>query len=553
MDMKRFFLYFMVIAALALAGCGGNGGGGMAGGGNGGDTPTCPPGQTGTPPNCVTPGPTVADLFATAHTERAKAEGAATTAENAVKDATKYSGMLGVLKVKGDSSQATMNADNVLNAKTAANGAVMTAEGALAELRKADTAADTHNNTALNSAIAAAIEAAEQAIKDAKKEADSSDLKTAVQMVTGTNANKPKTSAQAGKTVAEKIEAALMPTAADNGAGIRVLHGSALPPTTGVGADTGKTLVKMNDSMGMTWEQIVGSANVMKKRIVSGSDTKVVDASSVSGLELTLQATPTDRSTTKDGIQVNDGEQFVNADGASVEFKGIPGTVFCQGSDCAVSTATTNNIRTLTGSWYFTPADKEKSYVLASNNRDYEAETLFAQYGHWLTEDDTGLVTVRTFAMSEGNASNLAVNVTDTLTDKSATYTGRAVGMSFRKQLNSDGTVVDGSRQSGAFTADVSLKATFGDAPMLGGTVNNFTSANGDAVNSDWSVTLREGAFANATLANGIARTSTTTQDGVWSAASYGEDGKRPDGIFGGFNAHFSDGHAAGAYATKKQ
>ena len=27
MDMKRFFLYFMVIAALALAGCGGNGGG----------------------------------------------------------------------------------------------------------------------------------------------------------------------------------------------------------------------------------------------------------------------------------------------------------------------------------------------------------------------------------------------------------------------------------------------------------------------------------------------------------------------------------------------
>ena len=26
---------------------------------------------------------------------------------------------------------------------------------------------------------------------------------------------------------------------------------------------------------------------------------------------------------------------------------------------------------------------------------------------------------------------------------------------------------------------------------------------------------------------------------------------QRPTGIFGAFNAHFSDGHAAGAYATR--
>ena len=30
MDMKRFFLYFITIAALALAGCGGGGGGGTS-------------------------------------------------------------------------------------------------------------------------------------------------------------------------------------------------------------------------------------------------------------------------------------------------------------------------------------------------------------------------------------------------------------------------------------------------------------------------------------------------------------------------------------------
>ena len=66
MDMKRFFLYAIVIAALALAGCGGNGGGS--------DTampmpdpmpdpipptPTaCPEGQVGTPPDCMDPTPT---------------------------------------------------------------------------------------------------------------------------------------------------------------------------------------------------------------------------------------------------------------------------------------------------------------------------------------------------------------------------------------------------------------------------------------------------------------------------------------------------------------
>ena len=53
MDMKRFFLYAISIAALALAGCGGGGGGGMVvngGNGNGGNGPMeCPEGQENYP------------------------------------------------------------------------------------------------------------------------------------------------------------------------------------------------------------------------------------------------------------------------------------------------------------------------------------------------------------------------------------------------------------------------------------------------------------------------------------------------------------------------
>ena len=59
MDMKRFFLYFIAIAALALAGCGG--GGGMpppSGGPDDATTMTCP-GDPGCP---ATTEPTAAQL-----------------------------------------------------------------------------------------------------------------------------------------------------------------------------------------------------------------------------------------------------------------------------------------------------------------------------------------------------------------------------------------------------------------------------------------------------------------------------------------------------------
>ena len=66
MDMKRFFLYAIVIAALALAGCGSDGNGGMVDNGMPDPTPdpTCPEGQEGTPPNCAPPGPTPEQIAA---------------------------------------------------------------------------------------------------------------------------------------------------------------------------------------------------------------------------------------------------------------------------------------------------------------------------------------------------------------------------------------------------------------------------------------------------------------------------------------------------------
>ena len=130
----------------------------------------------------------------------------------------------------------------------------------------------------------------------------------------------------------------------------------------------------------------------------------------------------------------------------------------------------------------------------------------------------------------------------------SATYAGDAGGLSVHQEHDSDGKVIETSRVSGAFTADVSLTATFGaeaDA-MLSGEVSNFA---GDAVDPKWNIKLVETALVAATTG-----TIEDDDDGAWTAVPYGPaTDARPSGFFGGFNARFSDGHAAGAYVAARQ
>ena len=172
---------------------------------------------------------------------------------------------------------------------------------------------------------------------------------------------------------------------------------------------------------------------------------------------------------------------------------------------------------------------------------------MFASFGHWLVPNgDQTEWTVHTFATATSAAGTTFTVAASEDLDDSATYSGTAAGMSVLKADNEagDGQDID----SGRFTANVTLMAEFGASPMLSGTINGF---DGSAVNPNWTVSLEEGAFADGTLADGA--TVTTGRDGEWSATSYGSDeDARPAGIFGGFNAHFSDGHAAGAYATRR-
>ena len=305
--------------------------------------------------------------------------------------------------------------------------------------------------------------------------------------------------------------------------------------------------VVMNDHQGQTWEEIVGTANVVDKRIAIaavGSGTEVVSAASFAGMPPTsIPGGPALNAVIVDGTQY-----------PMASYKGILGTVFCAGSDCMVEYVADTD--TLTGSWYFTPNEPKDWYVKSTDGEGvttYMEETYYVRFGHWLIENDVSGVKVtgvNTFATTgiENTGDVTNVNTGEgaaTLTDTSASYRGPAAGMSVEKTTNTDGDITE--INSAAFTATVNLKATFGERPTLGGTVTDFR---GDATDANWSVELQVTPLeSDATVTGG--RTVATGRDGVWTATPYGVAGERPTGIFGGFNAHFTDGHAAGAYTTR--
>ena len=452
----------------------------------------------------------------------------------------------------GDSSAAMTAAQAILDAQTDAGDAVTNAQKALDDANEAKTdaeaIADDHpQKAALLKAIDAAIEAAEGALEDATEIRDGDAIADAVALVTGGEDADPQgTPLSIANMVGMDIAAALQATSPTDGSGLRHTHVTDAPADTIAAA----LKLEMNDRVGMTWAEIVG--DTQKMRIANtATDTNEVDAASIAGMTITSTQTATTA-----------GEMEADGTQVGATYKGIPGTAFCVGSDCVVEEVPDpdnpgNNltgVRKFAGTWFFTPTSPMQDYV--KDGEAYTAETMFATFGHWLTSADPqstpddpsdDLWTVNTFANSEITTTSRGdwntVNASgDSLTDTEATYSGSAVGMSVRKMPNAagDGQDID----SGRFMADVELTAEFGATAMLSGTIDNFQ---GSAV-GNWTVTLVRRAIGTG-FTDGVA--SSSGVNGVWVADSYGAADARPKGIYGGFNAHFLDGHAAGAYSTR--
>ena len=480
------------------------------------------------------PADPIPGLYKAAHDARSTAEAATEAAAQAVKDAMKYGAMYSTVAVHGDSDTAVENAQKVFDAKANADMAVTDAEAAkmaaeTAKTAAGDLAADDPNRAAVMAAIDAAVKAADEAIKAAKASQDVMGLKDAYKAVI-VDAKKPKTAAHWGEQAAMAIGGALGPHPDGNGGGTRHEHmagdtAPTIPPTSM------KSAVMMDDSTGMTWAQIVGEDNVMMSRLAD--DNTEVMIASIAGM------TATEVHASRFTGTFTNGQGILGA-----MYKDIPGIAHCLGTDCMVGTVGADDGK-LTGSWYFQPTSPKAYYEKVGAATDYSEEMNYARFGHWLVVD-AGEVTVHTYAWSNGNIQGVDLEENPEL-DGSATYSGTATGMSLHKEFDSQGERT--SIASGRFTADVALTADFDNDPTVKGTIDNFQ---GPATDSSWKVELKDMTLGT-TLGNaGETATGGMGDDGQWNHEAYGVADKRPTGIFGDFTAHWTDGHAAGAYATRR-
>ena len=180
---------------------------------------------------------------------------------------------------------------------------------------------------------------------------------------------------------------------------------------------------------------------------------------------------------------------------------------------------------------------------------------LYADYGMWLDGTDAtpaletrmGLVDPDGVA---GTADLTTAGTEDSGLAATATYRGETRGLSAR--------TANGVTASGHFRASVTLNATFGDAPTLGGTIRNFRTADagqGTAHVGSWTVDLADtdpgtGDISDAPF-DRIGAAGRPTGGG-WSAYAYGPDSARPTGFYGGFEADFADGAAVGQFDARK-
>jgi len=244
------------------------------------------------------------------------------------------------------------------------------------------------------------------------------------------------------------------------------------------------------------------------------------------------------------------------------KFQGIGGTYVFAGE--AASTVAIEDSGKFGEGWYFHPSEPNSRYVEDESADDLAyKKTTFVEWGLWLIEDSNGSTNgtppgLRLYAGPGVGSGPVTRNggwgdITGAAT--SATYEGSATGLSARR---TGGTTAAPTYASGHFTADVELKATFGTATMLGGTIDNFQG--GSHTDDNWELTLGSTEFDG-----GISNTEgdfTGGISGYWTADSYGGvdggSGKRPDGIYGDFVAEFGaggnarrgDGVAAGVYHT---
>ena len=261
--------------------------------------------------------------------------------------------------------------------------------------------------------------------------------------------------------------------------------------------------------------------------------------------------------TGKDGTD----SEYDNEEKVKGMFAGADGTYQCLTEEgCGAEVVSKRKAIQLTGDWRFTPS---------AGARATKTDPDYLEYGFWLKKTvKDGATTyneVSTFARQMGYRSGDAGFTPETTLSGPATYAGGAAGVYVHDTIGAGGAV--GSSTSGVFTADVSLTAYFGnknddallkDQNMIKGTISDFVLSGGEA--NTWSVGLsaglRVGGAESAFRPTVSGDTKATGADGNWVGKFHGSAspaGEFPAAVTGEFNANFINGAAAGAFGAEKK
>ena len=544
MDMKRFFLYFITIAALALAGCGGGGGGSSTspmtdgnGNGNGNGTPTAAE-------------MTVADVIAALNlTDDADSDAIVaaivnleTMASTAGTDRDMYKGMVAALRTMVNTALGAAATDDLaadvmtlvsayadakaVVDKAAAAGASSLAEGFLYALAGRDAPANTNDQFTLAPTMTTMkLEADGLAVSlNAAEDGDSMFAKSADKQGAA-----PDLGGMWNKTVVEND-----PVAEATTFDVAAVYSDAQ-------GELPKSLIL--DEGGMSTDKSF--------MIENAADFNMMGNGVAGGAPIAPQAGAT--TTTRLGTPV-----APIAGNARLEFagtwRGIPGTFICTASDCNDNATDGMEITATTdadGETTYTAAFDD-AWVFAPDNAmatimKHDEDYLYLGWWHRVpTEGATdGTTNPHGFVAFAGGSDGFtdagtAINELE----GDAVYSGVATG----KYAQQSGTLLNPAFIADAFTATATLTAKFGtdEAPgSISGAITGFNNSAGQSM-AGWKVTMESinlvngmADFDGGTAVAEIDGAKSTT--GAWAGAFYGNgrDDGEPGSAAGTFSAEY--------------
>ena len=548
MDMKRFFLYFITIAALALAGCGGGGG-------------------------TSSTGSSLQDQLDLSQMEVARLTGELMTAKD---EATRLQGLIDASPTKPE-----------LQAQLAlAEQQIMDLEERIAVLSPPGDAPNAMSNaivggivnptTAGDLTTATGTDAANRPGKNSTSDTDTDEFVVTEGSI-GTAGTTSIGTDDLGVVV--MVDEAPAPgeftPKADSETTLGDFAGSMYERTVMGGGRTDTITVYTNegdpgDQAFATYYSVADRDGVtgVAHTTTGAVDINNSDVAGNSGL-FNGSGFPTGANTFMD----TPGEDDPATDGMenmfSGMFNGVSGTYTCTlvGGNCrAINDGDGNLAELTTGVWSFTPADLEPGDA-PHMVQGVVHDSNYLSFGYWVqaTTDEDDMTTYGVGTFYDG-ATSFAEQL-DTL-EGSASYSGNAAGMYGKKTFKHDGSVA--TLTTGDFTADANLMATFGGDDVainaqykLSGSVTNLMD-DGTMVDPAWTVEFNETDLDRAVAINNFS--GTTTGGGNYRGSFYGpavvddaatlnvDESKSgyPTGVAGDFTGHFANGHVIGAFGATR-